>query len=168
MSLRSLCLAIAFLLAGSVAAAEPHVELEASFGYGVVFTQGAHDPPPGKAVTMFSGGGLVALREVPSVAAYGGVLVETEHEESALGAMAGLQVTPGGGHFHVAAGGVYLGVPGSRWGASVSAGECFHVAHHVSTCGELELTEYFAGASLDDGERETLVEAVVGFVLELE
>ena len=66
----------------------------------------------------------------------------------------------------IAAGGVWVYAPASRWGATASVGTC-RTRKALGLCGDLQLTTYIAGAAIQPGHSVTEIQAVFGMVFDL-
>jgi hypothetical protein len=168
------------LTTSSTASAQPLWEVELRVGYGVALegTNGETTPTEepaalGTEPTMptatedtpapltFAALGAVAIREQPNMSAFGGLIIEHRYS-TGVGVTGGVRVYPGDGKFRVAAGGIYLHAPETRWGASASAGYCPRIFPAMSLCGDLQVTTYFGGTEIDTGETLTQIQAVLG------
>lgn len=107
----------------------------------------------------------IAIDDDPPLAGYGGLVVETL-DRNAAGAVFGVELHPHGSRLHFAGGGTYLVAPYTLWGATASAGACFHTVRTVALCGDVQLTAFIAGSDLPDGAAATQAQLVLGVVFD--
>lgn len=148
---------------GRPAAAESLWEAELRLGYGVALGGGEGMTSKRASPLTIQALAAVAVNSEPELAAFGGLVVETL-DRSGVGAVGGVRMNVG--PIRVAGGGEYMFAPDTLWGAFVSGGTCKRMAAHLSLCGDLELTAYFAGSDLAENHTVTQIQAVFGVVVD--
>jgi hypothetical protein len=158
-------LLIVVLVAG-VAHADPAAPLwdaELRLGYGIQVASGDGMTAPRSAPLTIEGNVAFALQEEPRLYAYAGGIAETL-DRSAMGASGGLEIDQG--PMRLRGGGIYFFAPYTLFGATVSGGGCKHTGASMRVCGDVALTEYFAGTDLVQGHAATQIQLVFGVVLD--
>jgi hypothetical protein len=150
------------MLSGT-AAADPLWDAELRLGYGFSVASSDGMTSPRSAPLTVEGIAAVAIEDDPKLFGYGGFIVETLDRNS-IGGSGGIQLAQG--PIRARIGGVYLFAPYSLWGATASAGTCTRLSKSLRGCGDLQLTEYFAGTDLVAGHAVTQVQLVFGMVLD--
>jgi len=118
---------------------------------------------PRSAPLTIEGNVAFALQEEPRLYAYAGGIAETL-DRSAMGASGGIEIDSG--PMRLRGGGIYFFAPYTLFGATVSGGGCTHTGKTMRVCGDLALTEYFAGTDLVQGHAATQIQLVLGVVLD--
>ena len=155
---------LALLALASPAAADPLSEAELRLGYGIaVAGSGAMTSARATPLTL-TATGSIAIGELPPLAAFGGVVVETLDRSSA-GATGGVRLTAG--PLRLAGGGTAILAPRTMWGAMASGGVCRRVISRIELCGDVEITAFIAGTDLAPGRTVTQMQAVLGMVLDV-
>lgn len=159
-----LALTLAALAAPAIAdPPQPLSEAELRLGYGVSLS-GTRGMASARSTPLtLSATGSIASHDLPLLAAYGGVVLETLDRTSA-GATAGLRLTAG--PLRLGGGATSLLAPHTLWGASASGGVCRRFLPRMELCGDVELTAFFAGEALVAGHTMTQVQAVLGVVID--
>lgn len=158
-------LALLLLLIASTVHADPAPlwDAELRLGYGLQVSSGDGMTAPRAAPLTVEGLAAFALQDEPRLYAYAGGVVETL-DRSAIGASGGIQVDSG--PMRLRGGAVYFFAPYTLFGATASGGGCHHVGKTVRVCGDVQLTEYFAGTDLVQGHAATQVQLVLGMVFD--
>ena len=154
------------MLVGATAHADtlaPLWDAELRLGYGVQVASGDGMTAPRAAPLTIEGNVAFMLQEEPKLYAYAGGIAETL-DRSAMGASGGLQLEQG--PMRLRGGAVYFFAPYTLFGATVSGGGCHRMGKTTRICGDLELTEYFAGTDLVPGHAATQVQLVIGMVFD--
>jgi hypothetical protein len=147
------------------AAADPLWQVELHAGYGVAVSGSGDQMTQRPTPLTFTGIVAVAVDADPPLFGYGGIAVETL-DRNAAGVVFGVELHPHGSHLRFAGGGVTMVAPYTLWGATASAGACFHAFRAMAVCGDLQLTAFLAGDDLPDGRSVTQGQAVLGLVFD--
>ena len=142
------------LLCGT-AAADPMWDAEVRAGYGRTSTHSS-------SMTL-AGVASFAIETEPALSAYAGLSLETM-ETASVGSLFGVKLTQG--PIRLSGGGAWVFAPLTLWGVTGSIGACKRIGSKFSTCGDLELTAYFAGTAMDEGKTMAQAAFVVGFVVD--
>jgi hypothetical protein len=154
------------ILVGTTAHADPLAPLwdaELRLGYGIQVASGDGMTAPRAAPLTIEGNIAFALEEEPRLYAYAGGIAETL-DRSAMGATGGVQLEQG--PMRLRGGAVYFFAPYTLFGATVSGGGCHRMGATTRVCGDVQLTEYFAGTDLVQGHAATQVQLVLGMVFD--
>jgi hypothetical protein len=154
------------VLLGTTAHADvlaPLWDAELRLGYGVQVASGDGMTSPRAAPLTIEGNVAFEIQEDPSLYAYAGGIVETL-DRSAMGASGGVQIQSG--PMRLRGGGVYFFAPYTLFGAVVSGGGCHRMGKSERVCGDLALTEYFAGTDLVQGHAATQIQFVISMVFD--
>jgi len=154
------------ILAGATAHADPLAPLwdaEVRLGYGLAVASGDGMTAPRAAPLTIEANVAFAIQDEPRLYAYAGGIAETL-DRSAMGASGGLQLEQG--PMRLRGGAVYFFAPYTLFGATVSGGGCHHIGGTTRVCGDVQLTEYFAGTDLVTGHASTQVQLVIGMVFD--
>ena len=143
-------------------------EAEVRAGYGLALgaesgmdTSASKRPSPLTLTVL----GSMEISDEPILSTYGGFAIETIARNT-FGFVGGLRVAVPGTPVRIAAGGVWVYAPATRWGATASVGTCrMHKA--IGFCGDMQLTAYVAGSALETGHSVTQLQAVLGMVFDL-
>jgi hypothetical protein len=146
-----------------VAGAEPLWDAELRLGYGFEMVGGDNMTSAHSAPMTIEGVAAYAINDDPWLYGYGGFLLETVDRNS-IGTTAGIQLASGALRARI--GGVYIFAPLSLYGANASAGACKRMTASLKACGDLSITEYFAGKDLAEGHAVTQVQLVLGLVID--
>lgn len=157
--------ALTLVLAVAPAAAEPLWQFEIHAGYGVASSGRGTEITQRMTPLTLSGIVAAAFNADPPLAGYGGLIVETL-DRNAAGMVFGVQLHPHDSHLRFTGGGVYMVAPYTLWGASGSAGLCFHPVDAAALCTEVQLTAFVAGDDLPDGRSLTQGQLVLGLVFD--
>ena len=153
------------VLCTTTAAAEPLGEAEVRFGYGLsIAGRGEMTSRRASPLTITATGSVRTSYE-PPLAVYGGLVVETLDRTSA-GGVAGIRLQPQGAWWRLAAGGVAIVAPETLWGPSVSGGVCKRTSSSTRLCADAQLTAYFGGDDLAEGQVVTHVQLVGSVVVD--
>ena len=145
--------------------ADPLWQVELHAGYGVS-VGGSGDRMSQRTTPLtLTAIAAIAVNDDPPLAGYGGLVVETL-DRNAAGVVFGVELHPHGSRLHLAGGGSYLVAPYTLWGATASAGACFHAVRAVALCGDVQLTAFIAGSDLPDGATATQAQLVLGMVFD--
>jgi hypothetical protein len=136
---------------------------ELRLGYGFEYVGGANETSAHSAPLTIEGLASYAFSDDPWLYGYGGFLLETLGRNS-IGAISGIQIASGSLRARI--GGVYIFAPLSLYGMNASGGVCRHLTKSIKGCGDLSITEYFAGKDLAEGHAVTQVQLVFGMVLD--
>ena len=158
-----LLLAATLVLIGGTATADPLWDAELRLGYGLAMASGDGMTGARDAPLTVEADVAIAIQDEPKLFGYGGLVVETL-DRSAIGGTGGVQLAAGA--LRVRGGGISIFAPYSLWGAQVSGGTCMRLSKSVHGCGDLQLTEYFAGTDLVPGHAVTQVQLVFGVVID--
>jgi len=157
-------------LAGPPAAADPAAldplwQAEVHAGYGVAV--GGSGTRMSKRASPLSLAAIAAwaFNEDPPLWGYGGLVVETL-DRNEVGATFGVRLSPRGSRLRLAGGGTWMVAPTMVFGATVSAGACMRWKPLIGLCGDVQLTEYFAGDDLAPGRAVTQAQLGVGMVFD--
>lgn len=144
---------------------EPLAQVELHAGYGIAV--GGNGDQMSRRPTPLTLSALIAIavNDAPPLSGYGGLVVETL-DRNAAGAAFGVEFHPRGTKLHLAGGGEYIAAPYTLWGATASAGACFHTGRTAALCGDVQLTAFIGGSDLPDGVATTQVQLVVGMVFD--
>ncbi len=141
----------------------PLWDAELRLGYGFEMIGGDNMTAAHSAPMTIEGIGAYAINDDPWLYGYGGFVIEAVDRNS-IGGTAGLQL--GAGTLRARLGGVYLFAPLSLYGMNASGGICHRMTASIKACGDLAITEYFAGKDLADGHAVTQVQLVLGMVID--
>lgn len=146
-------------------AQDPLWQLELHAGHGLAFS-GSGDQMRWRTTPLtLTASVAIAVVDEPALAGYGGLVLETL-DRNAAGVVFGVELHPHDSHLHFAGGGSYVVAPYALWGATASTGLCFHAAHGVALCGDVQLTAFIAGDDLPDGVAATQIQGVLGVVFD--
>ena len=154
---------LVLLLLGGAAAADPLWDAELRLGYGFELASGDGMTAPHSAPLTVEGIAAFAVQEEPKLYGYGGFVVETLDRNS-IGATGGIQLAHDSLRARI--GGLWLFAPYTLWGANASAGACKPMGGSLRMCGDLALTEYFAGTDLVKGHAVTQLQLVFSVVID--
>ncbi len=148
------------------AGAQPLWEAELRVGYGVAMGKEtdmstAHRTTP----LTLEATGAIAISDEPEVSTYGGILVETVQHNS-FGFVGGIKLRVPEMPVRLSAGAIWAYAPATKWGVSASGGVCKERGA-LALCGDLQLTNYFAGDAIDAGHTVTEVQLVLGVGFDL-
>jgi hypothetical protein len=146
-----------------VAGAEPLWDAELRLGYGFEMVGGDNMTATHSAPMTIEGIAAYAVNDDPWLYGYGGFLLETMDRNS-IGSTGGIQLASGALRARI--GGVYIFAPLSLYGANASTGVCKRMTRNLKACGDLSITEYFAGKDLAEGHAVTQVQLVLGMVID--
>lgn len=107
-----------------------------------------------------------AVQDDPRIMGFAGLIAEMYNRNSA-GVTAGITYAPGGTNIRLSGGGIALVAPESLIGATASGGLCRKKRGPMRLCGDLQLTEYFAGGDLAAGHAVTQLQLVFGAVFDV-
>jgi hypothetical protein len=155
-------LLVLFLLTG-VAGAEPLWDAEVRLGFGFEMVGGDNMTAAHSAPMTIEGIGAYAFDDDPWLYGYGGFVIETLDRNS-IGGTAGIQLASG--PLRARLGGTYIFAPLSLYGMNASGGVCKRMTKSIKACGDLDLTEYFAGKDLEEGHAVTQIQLVFGMVID--
>jgi hypothetical protein len=159
---RSLLILLA--LTGVAGADPPLWNAELRLGYGFEVIGGDDNMTAAHSAPMtLEGIAAYAFNDDPWLYGYGGFVVETLDRNS-IGGVGGIQIASG--PLRARVGGVYIFAPNSLYGLNVSGGVCRHLTKMIKGCGDLSLTEYFAGKDIVQGHAVTQVQLVFGMVID--
>jgi hypothetical protein len=157
-------LAVATL--GGSAHAESLFEAEVRLGYGLAMGSETDAMTAKKTSPLtITAIGSMEISDDPVISTYGGFAVETMSRNT-FGLVGGLRVAVPGMPVRIAAGGVWVYAPASRWGATASVGSC-RTRKALGLCGDVQLTSYIAGDAIEHGHSVTEIQAVFGMVFDL-
>ena len=160
-----LTVSVVAALCGS-ARAESLWEAELRVGYGVAMgTENDEMVAKKTSPVTITAIGSMEVSDEPAVSTYGGLVVETVARNT-FGVVGGVRLGVPGLPVRLAAGGVWIYAPATRWGATASIGAC-RVRKAFGLCGDLQLTAYVAGSAMAEGHTVTEVQAVLGLVFDL-
>ncbi|HEY3803489.1 MAG TPA: hypothetical protein VGL61_12810 [Kofleriaceae bacterium] len=146
-----------------VASAEPLWDAELRLGYGFEMIGGDNMTAAHSAPMTIQGIGAYAFDDDPWLYGYGGFVIEAVDRNS-IGSTAGIQLVSG--PMRARLGGVYIFAPLSLYGMNASGGACKRMTKSIKACGDLDITEYFAGKDLAEGHAVTQVQLVFGMVID--
>lgn len=155
--------ALAFGAMSPRASAQPLWDAELRLGYGLEIAGSQGMAAPRSAPLTLGGIAAVAINDDPPLYGFGGFVVETL-DRSAVGATGGIMFASG--RLRLKAGGVWLFAPYTLWGVAASGGACGRIGSGMRMCGDLELTQYFAGTDLVKGSAVTQGQFVLGLVFD--
>jgi hypothetical protein len=135
---------------------------ELRLGYGFEYLGGANETSAHSAPLTIEGLASYAFSDDPWLYGYGGFLLETLGRNS-IGGIGGVQIASGSLRARI--GGVYIIAPLSLYGMNASGGVCKKLSKVIKGCGDLSITEYFAGKDLAEGHAVTQVQLVFGMVI---
>lgn len=161
-----LLLPLTLAIAATPAAAQPPFEAELRAGYGLSMGTETDMSTEHRATPLtLTATGAVAISDEPPLSAYGGISVEMIARNT-FGFVGGVKLAVPDTAIHLAAGGVWVYAPSTRWGATASAGTC-RERKAVALCGDVQLTAYVAGSAIDEGHTVTQLQLVLGMVFDL-
>jgi hypothetical protein len=135
---------------------------EVRLGYGFEYVGGANETSAHSAPLTIEGLASYAFNDDPWLYGYGGFLIETLGRNS-IGGIGGVQIASGS--LRARLGGVGIVAPLSLYGMNASGGICKKLSKVIKGCGDLSITEYFAGKDLAEGHAVTQVQLVFGMVV---
>jgi hypothetical protein len=135
---------------------------ELRLGYGFEYVGGANETSAHSAPLTIEGLASYAFNDDPWLYGYGGFLIETLGRNS-IGGIGGIQIASGS--LRARLGGVGIVAPLSLYGMNASGGICKKLSKVIKGCGDLSITEYFAGKDLAEGHAVTQVQLVFGMVV---
>ena len=154
------------ILTATTAAANPLYEAELRAGYGLTMgTETDMSSTRRTTPVTITATGAIAISDEPAVETYGGIAVETIARNT-FGFVGGVKLAVPGMPIRLAAGGVWVYAPATRWGATASAGTC-RTRKSLGLCGDVQLTSYVAGDAIDKGHTVTQLQLVFGMVFDL-
>lgn len=107
-----------------------------------------------------------AFQDQPRLMGFGGLIAEV-YSRNAAGATGGVTFAPEGTNLRLSGGGIAFVAPYSLVGATASGGICRKRSKPLRLCGDVQITEYFAGGDLADGHAVTQIQLVFGAVFDV-
>ncbi len=145
---------------------DPLWQAEVRLGYGIQFGgSGANMSTRGSPITLEALASF-AFQDEPRLMGFAGLIAEV-YSRNAAGATGGITFAPHGTHWRLSGGGIAFVAPYSLVGATASGGVCRKRTAPLRLCGDVQVTEYFAGSDLANGRGVTQLQLVFGAVLDV-
>lgn len=168
---------VAFVVSGSAALADPVVaykpdeaqplwQAEVRIGAGVEIGGSGARMTTRSAPVTFEAIASFAINDEPRIMGFGGLIAEM-YNRNAAGATGGVTFSPEGTNLRLSGGGIAFIAPYSLVGATASGGICRKRSSPLRLCGDVQITEYFAGSDLADGHAVTQIQLVFGAVFDV-
>ncbi|HEY0192627.1 MAG TPA: hypothetical protein VGC42_16020 [Kofleriaceae bacterium] len=145
---------------------DPLWQAELRLGYGVELGGSGDRMTTRSSPVTLAAIASFAVQDEPRILGYGGFIGEL-YNRNAAGATGGISYAPHGTSVRLSGGGIAFVAPYSLVGATASGGLCRKREPPLQLCGDVQVTEYFAGSDLASGHAVTQIQLVLGAVFDV-